>query len=70
MTLILLYLFRYKNEIYNIGVFEEIGDAMPKILYLFIPYKSINDYYQAIENLKRDKDLQLADYVFNLAKNG
>lgn len=45
-----------KNEIYNIGVFEEIGDAMPKKLYLFIPYKSINDYYQTVEGLKEDQD--------------
>lgn len=45
-----------KNEIYNIGVFEEIGDAMPKKLYLFIPYKSINDYYEAIKGLKEDED--------------
>ncbi|MFH6767569.1 NIPSNAP family protein [Gaetbulibacter aquiaggeris] len=45
-----------KNEIYNIGVFEEIGDAMPKKLYLFIPYKSINDYYEAFEGLKEDQD--------------
>ena len=49
-----------KNKIYNIGVFEEIGDAMPKKLYLFIPYKSINDYYQAVEGLKRDQDYDMA----------
>ena len=53
-----------KNEIYNIGVFEEIGDAMPKKLYLFIPYKSINDYYQAVEGLKRDKDYDKASISY------
>ena len=26
-----------KKDIYNIGVFEEIGDAMPKKIYVFIP---------------------------------
>jgi hypothetical protein len=49
-----------KKEIYNIGVFEEIGDAMPKKLYLFIPYKNINEYYQAVEGLKRDQDYEKA----------
>ena len=47
-----------KNEIYNIGVFEEIGDAMPKKLYVFIPYKNMNAYYQVVEGLKSDKDYE------------
>ncbi|NCQ58348.1 MAG: NIPSNAP family containing protein, partial [Flavobacteriales bacterium] len=49
-----------KNEIYHIGVFEEIADAMPKKIYLLIPYKSIHDFYQIHENLKNDKAYELA----------
>ncbi|MCF8274243.1 MAG: NIPSNAP family protein [Flavobacteriaceae bacterium] len=41
-----------KQEIYNIGVFEEIGDAMPKKIYVFIPYKDMNAFYQTNESLK------------------
>jgi len=47
-----------KKEIYDIGVFEEIGDAMPKKLYVFIPYKNMNAYYQVVEGLKSDKDYE------------
>ncbi len=53
-----------KKEIYNIGVFEEIGDALPKKLYLFIPYKGINDYYEVVEGLKIDKDFEEASNTY------
>lgn len=53
-----------KNEIFNIGVFEEIGDAMPKKIYVIIPYKNINDYYQTVEGLKSDKDYKTASNIY------
>ncbi len=53
-----------KNEIFNIGVFEEIGDAMPKKIYVIIPYKNINDYYQTVEGLKSDEDYKTASNIY------
>lgn len=43
-----------RQEIYNIGVFEEIGDALPKKIYLFIPYKNMEAFQNTYENLKTD----------------
>lgn len=53
-----------KNEIFNIGVFEEIGDAMPKKIYVLIPFKNINDYYQTVEGLKSDEDYKTASNIY------
>jgi hypothetical protein len=45
-----------KQEIFNIGVFEEIGYAMPKKIYVFIPYNDLNAFYQSHESLNEDKE--------------
>lgn len=43
-----------RQEIYNIGIFEELGDALPKKIYLFIPYKNMEIFQNVYENLKTD----------------
>jgi hypothetical protein len=43
-----------RQEIYDIGVFEELGDALPKKIYLFIPYKNMDAFQLAYKNLKSD----------------
>jgi len=43
-----------RQEIKNIGVFEEVGDALPKNIYMFIPYKNMESYQNTYENLKTD----------------
>lgn len=54
-----------RNQVYNIGIFEEIGDPQPKKIYVFIPYKNMDHYFQIHEGLKGDKDYELAsnDYM-------
>lgn len=53
-----------KNEIFNVGVFEEMADAMPKKIYVLIPYKSIQYFYQIHEGLKHDKAYELASKAY------
>ncbi|MGB5228105.1 MAG: NIPSNAP family protein [Eudoraea sp.] len=43
-----------KQGIKNIGAFEEIGDAMPKKIYLLIAYDNLEGYQKVLDNLKDD----------------
>jgi len=43
-----------KQGIINIGVFEEIGDALPKKIYLLIAYDGLDGYQKVLDNLKED----------------
>jgi len=43
-----------KQGIKNIGAFEEIGDALPKKIYLLITYDDLKDYQKVLDNLKDD----------------
>ena len=45
-----------QKGIKNIGVFEDLGNSIPKIIYLLIPYQSIEMYSQAITALNKDKN--------------
>ena len=49
-----------RQEIYNIGVFEELGEALPKKLYLFIPYKNMGAFQSTYENLQTDSEFKSA----------
>ena len=49
-----------RQDINNIGVFEELGDALPKKLYLFIPYKNMEAFQSTYENLKTDTAFKAA----------
>lgn len=40
----------------DIGVFEEVADALPKKIYLFIPYRDMASYSAINEALSKDKD--------------
>ena len=33
------------NQVYNIGIFDEISETQPKKIYVFIPFKNIEHYY-------------------------
>jgi len=44
-----------RQGIENIGVFDVLGDPTPKVIYLFIPYKSMTIYAQVFEALAKDK---------------
>ncbi len=39
----------------DIGVFETLGDPIPKEIYLFIPYKDVTHYGNILKELSRDK---------------
>ena len=43
-----------KQGIKNIGAFEEIGDAMPKKIYLLIAYDNLEGYQKVLDILKDD----------------
>lgn len=43
-----------KQGIKNIGAFEEIGDALPKKIYLLITYDDLDGYQKMLDNLKDD----------------
>ena len=47
-----------RQGIENIGVFEAIGDLIPKTLFLLIPYESINTYANVLEALPLDRSFQ------------
>ncbi len=40
----------------DIGVFEEVGDALPKKIYLFIPYENTASYSEINSKLEKDED--------------
>ena len=44
----------HRQGIENIGVFEESGEALPKKVYLLIPYKDMNTYQAVNERLGID----------------
>ncbi|WP_297693088.1 NIPSNAP family protein [uncultured Eudoraea sp.] len=44
-----------KQGINNIGAFEEIGDAMPKKIYLLIAYNDLDGYQKVLSNLSEDQ---------------
>jgi hypothetical protein len=46
---------RYGVE--NIGVFETIGNPIPKKIILLIPYKNISTYGDIINSLRTEKNL-------------
>lgn len=54
-----------RREIYNIGVFEELGEALPKKIYLFIPYKNMEAFQSTYENLKSDKAFKNASESYD-----
>ena len=43
-----------RQGVENVGFFEEVGDAMPKKVYLLIPYESMTAFDQASNFLKED----------------
>lgn len=54
-----------RQQIYNIGVFEEVADALPKKIYLFIPYKSMEAYQNTFEILKTDEGFKNDSKTYN-----
>ena len=44
-----------KRGINNVGAFEEIGDALPKKIYLLIAYNDMDAYQKVLSNLKEDQ---------------
>ncbi|WP_297795740.1 NIPSNAP family protein [uncultured Eudoraea sp.] len=54
-----------RKGITNIGAFEEIGDAMPKKIYLLIAYENIEGYQEVIEYLKEDEVFKKASSSYS-----
>ena len=54
-----------RQEIKNIGVFEEVGDALPKKIYVFIPYNNMEAYQKAYESLKTDATFKNDSKAYN-----
>jgi len=54
-----------KQGIKNIGAFEEIGDAMPKKIYLLITYDDFEAYEKVLDNLKEDSAYLQASEVYS-----
>jgi len=54
-----------RQEIFNIGIFEETSDALPKKVYLFIPYKSMEAYQITFEALKTDETFKKDSKAYN-----
>ena len=44
-----------RHGVKNIGVFETLGDPIPKLVYLFIPYDDVYHYGNVLKKLSRDK---------------
>ena len=44
-----------RHGVKNIGVFETLGDPIPKLVYLFIPYDDVYHYGNILKELSRDK---------------
>ena len=44
-----------REGVENVGFFEEVGDAMPKKVYLFIPFESMSAFEQISLDLKSDE---------------
>jgi len=54
-----------KQGIKNIGAFEEIGDAMPKKIYLLIAYDNLEGYQKVLDILKDDSVFLQASEVYH-----
>ena len=54
-----------RQEIKNIGVFEEAGDALPKNIYVFIPFKNMEAYQKVYEALKIDTTFKNDSKAYN-----
>lgn len=54
-----------RQEINNIGVFEEVADALPKNIYVFIPFKNMEAYQKAYEALKTDATFKNASETYD-----
>jgi len=54
-----------QQGINNVGVFEELGDALPKKIYLFIPYKNMETFQNTYENLKTDTTFKNASKSYD-----
>ena len=54
-----------RQGIDNVGVFEEVGDALPKKIYLFIPYENMAVYQKTYEALKNDMVFENASKAYN-----
>ena len=57
--------FLNENDVKQIGVFEELGDAMPKKIYLLIPYKGIEHYGTVLKALKSNPLFQKSSATYN-----
>ena len=57
--------FLNKNGINQIGVFEEIGDAMPKKIYVLIPYDGIEHYGTVLKEVKTNALFQKNSAAYN-----
>ena len=44
-----------RHGVKNIGVFETLGDPIPKLVYLFVPYDDVQHYGNILKELSRDK---------------
>ncbi len=49
----------------RVGVFTEMSKNEPAIIYMLIPYSSLDDYLKVNESLKNDKDFQTASAAYN-----
>lgn len=54
-----------RQGINDIGVFEELGETLPKKIYLFIPYKSMEVYQNTYEALKADTTFKNDSKVYD-----
>ena len=54
-----------KQGINNVGAFEEIGDALPKKIYLLIAYNDLDSYQKVLGNLKEDQIFLKASEVYH-----
>ena len=54
-----------KQGIKNIGAFEEIGDTMPKKIYLLITYDDLENYHMVLDYLKHDSVFLQASEAYN-----
>ncbi|WP_297703944.1 NIPSNAP family protein [uncultured Eudoraea sp.] len=54
-----------KQGINNVGAFEEIGDAMPKKIYLLIAYNDLDSYQKVLSDLREDQVFLQASEEYN-----
>ncbi|MBZ9731671.1 NIPSNAP family protein [Salegentibacter sp. JZCK2] len=49
-----------RQEVSNVGAFEESGETLPKKVYLLIPYKNMQQYLDVSDGLEDDDQLKSA----------